>query len=130
MPQDYFASYVPLLLHFLLALAIAVAMVVLSTILGKRRYSPVKDQAYECGMDPIGDARERFSVKFYLVAMLFVLFDVEVVFLYPWAIVFRDLGWFGWFEMVIYLGIVLTGFVYIWKKGVLDWSKTYRSETW
>ena len=74
-------------------------------------------------MTPIGDARERFSVKFYLVAMLFILFDVEAVFLYPWAVILRDLKMFGFWEMLVYIGIVLVGFFYVWKKGVLDWGK-------
>jgi len=73
-------------------------------------------------MTPVGDARERFSVKFYLVAMLFILFDVETVFLYPWAVILRDLKMFGFWEMLVYIGIVLVGFFYIWKKGVLDWG--------
>ena len=72
--------------------------------------------------DPIGDARERFSVKFYLVAMLFILFDVEAVFLYPWAVILRELKMFGFWEMMVYIGIVLVGFFYVWKKGVLDWG--------
>ena len=122
MPDNYFARYLPLLLHFLVAAALATAMVSLSAIYGYRRPNPVKSQAYECGVTPTGDARARFSVKFYLVAMLFILFDVEVVFLFPWAVIFRELGMFGFWEMLVYLGIVLAGFFYIWKKGVLDWG--------
>jgi len=122
MPDNYFARYLPLLLHFLVAAALATAMVGLSALFGYRRPSPVKSQAYECGVTPTGDARARFSVKFYLVAMLFILFDVEVVFLFPWAVIFRELGMFGLWEMLVYLGIVLAGFFYIWKKGVLDWG--------
>jgi NADH-quinone oxidoreductase subunit A len=79
-------------------------------------------EAYECGMQPVGDSRGRFSVKFYLVAMLFILFDVEAVFLYPWAVILRDLKHFGLWEMFVYIGIVLVGFFYVWKKGVLDWG--------
>ena len=78
---------------------------------------------YECGMTPVGDARGRFSVKFYLVAMLFILFDIEAVFLYPWAVILRDLKMFGFWEMLVYLGIMLVGFFYVWKKGALDWGK-------
>jgi NADH-quinone oxidoreductase subunit A len=132
MPDNYFARYLPLLIHLLIALGIASGMIILSTILGKRRASRAKFQQYECGMPPTGDARERFSVKFYLVAMLFILFDVEAIFLYPWAVVFRDLtksfGMFGFWEMVVYIGIVLVGFFYIWKKGVLDWNRPEGSE--
>jgi NADH-quinone oxidoreductase subunit A len=77
---------------------------------------------YECGMTPIGDARERFSVKFYMVAMLFILFDVEAIFLYPWAVILKDLKMFGFWEMMVYIGIFLVGFFYVWKKGVLEWG--------
>ena len=98
-------------------------MILLSSLVGKRRPSRVKNQPYECGMTPTGDARGRFSVKFYLVAMLFILFDVEAVFLYPWAVIYHDLKMFGFYEMLVYIGIVLVGFFYIWKKGVLDWNR-------
>jgi len=122
MPDNYFARYLPLLLHFLVAAAIAGAMVSLSAIFGYRRPNPVKSQAYECGITPTGDARARFSVKFYLVAMLFILFDVEAVFFFPWAVVFRDLKMAGFIEMFVYIVILLAGYVYLWKKGALDWS--------
>ena len=132
MPDNYFARYLPLLIHLCIALGIATGMILLSAILGKRRASRAKFQQYECGITPTGDAGGRFSVKFYLVAMLFILFDVEAIFLYPWAVVFRDLsksfGMFGFWEMVVYIGIVLVGFFYIWKKGVLDWNRPEGSE--
>src|SRR4029077_7203289 len=89
-----------------------------------RRPTRAKLSPYECGMTPVGDARQRFSVKFYLVAMLFILFDVEAVFLYPWAIILRQLKMFGFWEMLVYIGIVLVGFWYVWKKGALDWGLT------
>ena len=123
MPDNYFARYLPLLLHILVAGIVASAIVTLSWLLGKRRPTRAKMSPYECGMAPVGDARERFSVKFYLVAMLFILFDVEAVFLYPWAIILRQLKMFGFWEMLVYIGIVLVGFFYVWKKGVLDWGK-------
>jgi NADH-quinone oxidoreductase subunit A len=123
MPDNYFARYLPLLLHVLAAGVVASAIVTLSWILGKRRPTLAKMSPYECGMTPQGDARARFSVKFYLVAMLFILFDVEAVFLYPWAVILRDLKMFGFWEMLVYIGIVLVGFFYVWKKGVLDWGK-------
>jgi len=123
MPDNYFARYLPILIHVLLALALAVGIVVLSALVGKRRPSRAKLQPYECGITPVGDARQRFSVKFYLVAMLFILFDVEAVFLYPWAVIFRELKMFGFLEMLVYILVILAGFYYIWKKGVLDWSK-------
>jgi NADH-quinone oxidoreductase subunit A len=116
-------SYAPLLLHILVAMGIAGAIVVASTLIGRRPPSRAKGMPYECGVQPTGDAREPFSVKFYLVAMIFILFDVEAVFLYPWAYVFRDLRWFGFFEMLIYIGVLLAGYVYLWKKGALDWSR-------
>ena len=124
MPDNYFARYLPLLIHFLLAGLIATAIVVLSWIFGYRKPTRAKLSPYECGMAPVGDARQRFSVKFYLVAMLFILFDVEAVFLYPWAIILHKLKMFGFWEMLVYILIVLVGFFYIWKKGVLDWGKT------
>jgi NADH-quinone oxidoreductase subunit A len=129
MPDNYFANYLPLLIHFLLAGALASVMVLLSRIIGYRKPSRAKSSPYECGMTPVGDARERFSVKFYMVAMLFILFDVEAVFLYPWAIILKDLKRMGQVvfaisEMFVYIGIVLVGFWYIWKKGVLDWGLT------
>ena len=123
MPDNYFARYLPLLIHFLLALVLAAVFVILSTVVGKHRPTRAKMQPYECGMPPVGDARQRFSVKFYLVAMLFILFDVEAVFLYPWAVIFRELKLFGFFEMLVYILVLLAGFFYIWKKGVLDWNK-------
>jgi NADH-quinone oxidoreductase subunit A len=129
MPDNYFARYLPLLIHFLLAGALATGIVLLSWLIGQRKPTRAKLSPYECGMVPVGDARERFSVKFYLVAMLFILFDVEAVFLYPWAIILKDLkrmgqGMFGFWEMIVYIGIVLVGYWYIWKKGVLDWGLT------
>ncbi|HTM38306.1 MAG TPA: NADH-quinone oxidoreductase subunit A [Terriglobales bacterium] len=127
MPDNYFVRYLPLLIHFLIAGALATGMVLLSWIIGYRRPTRAKLSPYECGMTPVGDARERFSVKFYLVAMLFILFDVEAVFLYPWAVILKDLkamgqGIFAISEMFVYIAIVLVGFFYIWKKGVLDWG--------
>jgi NADH-quinone oxidoreductase subunit A len=124
MPDNYFARYLPLLIHFLLAGLVATGIVVLSWIFGHRKPTRAKLSPYECGMIPVGDARQRFSVKFYLVAMIFILFDVEAVFLYPWAVILRRLKMFGFLEMLVYILIVLVGFFYIWKKGVLDWGKT------
>jgi NADH-quinone oxidoreductase subunit A len=129
MTDNYFARYLPLLIHVCFALAIGGGMVLLSALLGKRRPNRIKSEAYECGIIPTGDARQRFTVKFYLVAMLFILFDVEAVFLYPWAVIYRDLKMFGFWEMLVYIGIVLAGFFYIWKKGILDWNKGEGSES-
>ena len=123
MPNDYFQNYVPLLLMLGVVVLLAGGMIVLSCLLGQRRPTRAKLAAYECGVPPTGDARQRFSVKFYLVAMVFILFDVEVVFLYPWAVVFRELKMFGFVEMLLFLLLVVAGFAYLWKKGVLDWSR-------
>jgi NADH-quinone oxidoreductase subunit A len=124
MPDNYFARYLPLLIHFTVAVGLAVVLVSLSWIVGYRKPTRAKLSPYECGMTPVGDTRARFSVKFYLVAMLFILFDVEAIFLYPWAVILRDLKMFGFWEMLVYIGIVLVGFFYVWKKGVLDWGET------
>src|SRR3954462_10099686 len=123
MPHNYFARYLPLLFQVLVAVGLAGGMVVLSFVLGKHKFSKSKMSPYECGMEPIGDASERYSVKFYMVAMLFILFDVEAVFLYPWAIILRELKMFGFWEMLVYVAVILVGFFYIWKKGVLDWAE-------
>jgi NADH-quinone oxidoreductase subunit A len=122
MPDNYFVRYLPLLIHFMVAVGFACAVVTLSWIIGYRRPSRAKLSPYECGMTPIGDTQGRFSVKFYLVGMLFILFDVEAVFLYPWAVILRKLKMFGFWEMFVYIAIFLVGFFYIWKKGALDWG--------
>jgi NADH-quinone oxidoreductase subunit A len=116
-------SYAPLLIHFLIAMALAGVILLLSVAVGRRLPNRTKMQPYECGITPTGDARQPFTVKFYLVAMVFILFDVEAVFLYPWAYVYRDLGWFGFIEMLVYIAILLAGYVYLWKKGALDWNR-------
>jgi NADH-quinone oxidoreductase subunit A len=128
MVDNYFARYLPLLIHTLIVAAIAVAIITLSYLVGQHKANRAKMSPYECGVQPIGDVRGRFSVKFYLVAMLFILFDVEAVFIYPWAILLRRLKMFGFWEMLVYIGIVLVGFFYVWKKGVLDWNKPTRQE--
>ena len=122
MPDTYFTRYLPLLIQICVAGGLACAIVTLSWLIGQHKYNKVKMSQYECGMTPVGDARQRFSVKFYLVAMLFILFDVEAIFLYPWAIIFKDLKMFGFWEMLVYIGIVLAGYWYIVKKGVIDWN--------
>jgi len=127
--NNYFARYIPLLIQVVVAIGLATVMVTLSQLVGYRRRTRAKDTAYECGIEPTGDAQQRFSVKFYMVAMLFILFDVEAVFLYPWAVIAKELKMFGFWEMLIYIGLVLVGFWYIWKKGVIDWNKPERSES-
>src|SRR5213594_5218024 len=105
-----------------LGTAFASVMILLSQFVGPRKPTPEKLAPYECGMPAVGDARERQSVKFYLVAMIFLLFDIEVAFLYPWAVALRDLGWSGFIQIVTFFLILLVGFVYVWRKGVLDWG--------
>jgi NADH-quinone oxidoreductase subunit A len=123
MPTSLTETYFPVLVQALLAMALAAGLLTASYLLGKRVRNKVKDMPYESGIVPTGDARQRFSVKFYLVAMLFILFDIEAIFLYPWAVVFRDLRMAGFVEMLIFVVLILSGFFYIWKKGALDWSK-------
>ena len=124
MPSEYIQHYTVILMMAGVAALLAGAMLAFSRLLGQRRPTPRKLSPYECGMTPTGDARQRFSVKFYLVAMIFILFNVEIVFLYPWAIIFHELRMFGFIEMALFLGILLAGFAYLWKKGALDWSKS------
>ena len=112
----------PILTQVVFALGMAVTLVGLGLLLGKRVKNKVKDSPYECGITPVGSARNRFSVKFYLVAMLFILFDIEAIFLYPWAVVYRELKMFAFLEMLLFIALVLAGFFYIWKKGVLNWA--------
>jgi NADH-quinone oxidoreductase subunit A len=122
MPEQYSETWFPVLVQILIALGVAGAMIGFSAILGQRVRDSVKSSPYESGMKPVGNARERFSVKFYLVGMVFILFDIEAIFLYPWAVVYRKLGLFGFFEMLLFIGLVLCGYFYIWKKGVLNWA--------
>ena len=126
--NPYIWQYLTLVLQIVVAVGVASFMVAASYFLGKHKRSRTKLSPYECGMDPVGDARGRFSVKFYMVAMLFILFDVEAVFMLPWAVVYRDLPklvgsrMFGFWEIAVYLAFVLVGFFYVLKKGILDWS--------
>ena len=114
--------YLPVLVVLLLAGVMAFAIPALSTRLGPRSINPVKSAAFECGSDVIGSARQRFAVKFYVVALLFIVFDVEAVFLYPWAVNFRALGWFGYATMLIFATTLVMGLIYVWKKGALEWE--------
>jgi len=116
-------SWLSILLMIALGAGFAVFSIVASRILGPRRPSPEKSAPYECGMPPVGNARERHSVKFYLVAMIFLLFDIEVAFLYPWAMALRDLGSNGFLQVLLFIAILAAGYVYVWKKGALDWDK-------
>ena len=114
-------EYVSLLILGAIAVAFAVFTLVASQILGRPRPTPAKSATYECGVPPIGNARQRFPIKFYLVCMIFILFDVDAAFLYPWALVFKDIGWFGFIEMTLFIAILAVGDIYAWKVGALDW---------
>jgi NADH-quinone oxidoreductase subunit A len=122
MPTTLTEEYFPVLLQALVAMLLAAGLLTVSYLLGKRVRNRVKDMPYESGIVPTGDARQRFSVKFYLVGMLFILFDIEAIFLYPWAVIYRELLMPGFIEMLIFVILILSGFFYIWKKGALDWS--------
>jgi NADH-quinone oxidoreductase subunit A len=137
MLRDYF----PILMVFLAGLGFALVNVLLSTFLGQRKATKTKLMPYECGKDPVGSARERFSVKFYLIAMIFILFDIEAIFLIPWAVVFKKFQaagavsgatfpwqWLIFSEMMIFVVLLFVGYVYIWKKGAFDWSDRARVE--
>ncbi|MCU1258036.1 MAG: NADH-ubiquinone/plastoquinone oxidoreductase, chain 3 [Bryobacterales bacterium] len=123
MPTSAGQTWFPVALQIVIAMAVASAMIGFSYLLGKKVKNKVKDTPYESGVPPVGDARHRFSVKFYLVAMLFILFDIEAIFLYPWVVVFKELRMFAFVEMLVFVILILCGFFYIWKKGVLDWSE-------
>jgi NADH-quinone oxidoreductase subunit A len=115
-------GWLSILIMIALGAGFAGFSVVLSSVLGPRKPSPEKSAPYECGMPAVGDARERQSVKFYLVAMIFLLFDIEVAFLYPWAMALRDLGWPGFVQVVVFMALLLAGYTYVWRKGALDWG--------
>jgi NADH-quinone oxidoreductase subunit A len=115
-------SYLPILVIVAVAFAFAIGSVVFSRLIGQKKPTAVKLAPYECGMPLVGTARERVSVKFYIIAMLFIIFDIEAVFLYPWAVMFKRLGVFGVVEMGVFIAILLVGYVYVWKKGALEWE--------
>jgi NADH-quinone oxidoreductase subunit A len=127
-------EYIPILIVFIFVAGFAVTNIVLSHVVGRRKNTRAKLMPYECGMDPVGSAHQRFSVKFYLIAMLFILFDIEAIFLLPWAVVFKTLSQaltsygqsgraFVFFEMMIFVGALLVGYIYVWKKGLFEWNR-------
>ncbi len=120
-------NYIPILMVFIVSLIMASGMVISSSLFGQKIKSREKLMPYECGKDPMGSARERFSVKFYMIALLFILFDIEAIFFVPWAVVFRKMAEvyskaFVFLEMLIFILILLVGYIYVWKKGILDWK--------
>ena len=132
MPFSHY-DYLPILLMFIVAAGFAVGNVLLSQLVGQRKRTPTKLMPYECGIDPVGSARERFSVKFYLIAMIFIIFDIEVIFLIPWAVVFKtlaspgyDLATLIYVEMMVFVALLFAGYIYVVKKGVLDWNEGAR----
>jgi NADH-quinone oxidoreductase subunit A len=119
MPQDY----IPILIQTLVVLGFVITTMVVTHFLGPKRFSQAKLENFECGIEGMGNARSPFSVKYFLIAILFVLFDVEVIFMYPWAVIFKTLGKEGFIEMVLFMALVLAGFIYILLKGALKWDK-------
>ena len=125
MPKSYTEAYFPIVVQAIVAMGLAAGLLLVSYLVGKRVSDRVKETPYESGITPTGDARQRFSVKFYLVGMLFILFDIEAIFLYPWVVVFREPGMakLAFVEMLVFVVLILSGFFYIWKKGALDWAE-------
>ena len=121
-PSEFLLQYLPILLFLMVAAAISVVMVMGSLLFGKQKPDAEKLSAYECGFDAFADARNKFDVRFYLVALLFIIFDLEIAFLFPWAIALGKIGVFGFWSMVVFLGVLTVGFIYEWKKGALDWE--------
>jgi len=115
-------EYVPILMVFGFAAVVAGALIYIPTLIAPRRLTPVKAAPFECGKDPIGISEGRFSIKFSTIAIFFIIIDVELLFIWPWAMLYRKLGWFGFNEMIVFLGILMLGFFYIWRKGGLEWE--------
>lgn len=120
--EDLLREYLPILIFIGLAVGIACAMLVASLVIASQKPDPEKLSPYECGFEPFEDARGRFDVRFYLVAILFIIFDLEVAFLFPWAVAFGDVGMFGFWSMIVFLGVLTIGFIYEWRKGALEWE--------
>jgi NADH-quinone oxidoreductase subunit A len=120
--SDFLLDYLPIIVFLGIAAVIATAMVVASLVIGKNKPDTEKLSAYECGFDAFDDARRKFDVRFYLVAILFIIFDLEIAFLFPWAVSLSDIGMFGFWSMVVFLAVLTVGLVYEWNKGALDWE--------
>ena len=120
--SDLVVDYLPIVVFFGIALVITLALMVAPFMLAISRPDPEKLSAYECGFNAFDDARMKFDIRFYLVAILFIIFDLEVAFLFPWAVAFHEIGWFGYWSMIVFLGVLTIGFIYEWKKGALEWD--------
>ena len=120
--EQLLIEYLPILVFLVIAGAISAAMILGSLLAGKQRPDPEKLSAYECGFDAFSDARTRFDVRFYLIAILFIIFDLEIAFLFPWAVTLGKIGLFGFWSMVVFLAVLTVGFIYEWKKGALEWE--------
>ncbi|HVX80449.1 MAG TPA: NADH-quinone oxidoreductase subunit A [Devosiaceae bacterium] len=119
---DLLSNYLPIVLFIGLAGVIGAALLVSPFLIAVKRPDPEKVSAYECGFDAFDDARMKFDIRFYLVSILFIIFDLEVAFLFPWAVAFKDVGWFGFWSMMIFLAVLTVGFIYEWRKGALEWD--------
>lgn len=115
-------TWVPILIFIAVAVAFGIVVLLLAWSIAPARYSRVKLQPYECGIEPQTDARERFNVRYFLIAMLFLIFDVETIFLYPWAVIAEELAWFGFIEILVFLSILVAGYFYAWRDGALEWA--------
>jgi len=115
-------DYLPILIFFAIAVAFACFAILASYLLGQRKQTRLKEMPYECGMSTYGSSFRRIPIKYYIIALLFLIFDIEIVFLYPWAVIFKDLKWFGFISMGVFIGILIIAYVYIWKKGALEWE--------
>lgn len=121
-PTDFLENYFPIIIFLMISVGLACGMALSSVLLGKSRPDSDKLSAYECGFDAFDDARSKFDVRFYLVAILFIIFDLEVAFLFPWAVTLGEIGLFGFWSMVVFLGVLTIGLIYEWNKGALDWE--------
>lgn len=119
-------SYLPILIQFGVAIGFVAVTLLATHFLGPKNHGKRKDDTFECGLDSVGNARNPFSIKYFMTAILFVLFDVEIIFMYPWAVNYQKLGWFGFWEMVIFLALLMAGFYYVLQKGVLAWEEKHR----
>ena len=120
--NELLSNYLPIVIFIGLSAVIGLALMLAPFLVAFKNPDPEKVSAYECGFDAFDDARMKFDVRFYLVSILFIIFDLEVAFLFPWAVAFRDVGWFGFWSMMIFLGVLTVGFIYEWKKGALEWD--------